>query len=357
MAGGYVDPRQRCLKFEVWPQWERLRWAAATGGPNRSLQDMRATYNLKPVTLMKAQAGYSRFLGFMDWAGLLDPDVAPETRVTSATANAFYEHMRAVGNRDHTIVSRFQELQTAMRVLVPQRNWAWLTNPDGWTLSASFLMERRPKQLHHSKTLREFGDWLIQNASQAANHQKACARVRDGIMVHILAYRAPRARSLEAMQVGRQIRKVGDHYRMILEHEDTKNEKHIECDLPASFTANIDRYLAHERAVLLGDEFHDAMWVDKDGKPMTALQIRSMMRDRTERHFGKAFGTHTFRYSLITTSKLEDPDHPGIGAAVLGITEAVANRHYDLGTQVSAANKYHEALAEERRRASQTDAI
>jgi len=51
-----------------------------------------------------------------------------------------------------------------------------------------------------------------------------------------------------------------------------------------------------------------------------------------------------------TTAPLADPAHPGVAAAVLGITGRMVEDHYNRATQADVAHRFQASLAKERAR-------
>ena len=60
------------------------------------------------------------------------------------------------------------------------------------------------------------------------------------------------------------------------------------------------------------------MWVADDGSTLELGGIAHMIWRASKKEFGKAFGTHQFRYELATALAEADPDNSGLAAAVLG---------------------------------------
>ncbi len=64
--------------------------------------------------------------------------------------------------------------------------------------------------------------------------------------------------------------------------------------------------------------------------------------------FGKAFGPHRFRHAMGTTAPVVDPAHPGVAAAILGISGRMVEKHYNLARQEDVARKFHASLRKNR---------
>ena len=134
----------------------------------------------------------------------------------------------------------------------------------------------------------------------------------------------------------------------MFEKKDVKNGRCIEYHAPAGLSAAITRYLEVERAELLSGQSHDWFWVDQYGEPLSADNISDMIQRQSKRSLGKAFGPHRFRHAMGTTAPLVDPAHPGVAAAIMGITGKMVEDHYNRATQADVAQRFHASLAKER---------
>ena len=117
---------------------------------------------------------------------------------------------------------------------------------------------------------------------------------------------------------------------------------------PASLSDAIERYITVEREELLAGKTHDWFWVNLYGGPMTVCAIKDMIRTRSRRDLGTAFGPHRFRHAMGTTAPLTDPAHPGVAAAILGISGPMVEKHYNLASQADVANVFHASLRKNR---------
>ncbi len=99
---------------------------------------------------------------------------------------------------------------------------------------------------------------------------------------------------------------------------------------------------------MLAGQNHDAFWLDKYGEPLSADNIGDMIQRKSKQAFGKGFGPHRFRHAMGTTAPLTDPAHPGVAAAILGISGHMVEDHYNRATQADVANQFHASLHKER---------
>jgi hypothetical protein len=70
-----------------------------------------------------------------------------------------------------------------------------------------------------------------------------------------------------------------------------------------------------------------------------------MIQRKSRQAFPEGFGPHRFRHALGTSAPLTDPAHPGVAAAILGLSGHMVELHYNRATQASVAGKFHLSLA------------
>jgi hypothetical protein len=304
------------------------------------------------TSLDKAGEGYGRWLGFLAWHGLLDPGAAPAERATADGVGAYVDELVALGNADHTVVGRLQELQIALRILAPGQDFGWVTRPGGVPVRQLLEMERRILPVHHSRKLYEWGMRMMERATTLSGAQRRRVALRDGLMIAILAARAPRLRSLAGMRLGRHLLREADgRWRLVLDESDIKTGRPLEYLLPDGLGPWVDRYVAVERAEWLRGRAMDAVWVNWRGEPLGIRGVEKRIRWWSAKEFGAAgnFGPHRFRHCLVTTGPAEDPEALDVTAPILGITPEVGRKHYDRGGAEAAAKRFHASLAAERR--------
>jgi integrase len=210
--------------------------------------------------------------------------------------------------------------------------------------------ERRQVDALDSAMLYAWGRDLMREALGREHPKVRAARYRDGLLIAILAALAPRARTIAATQIGRHIFRHGGGFWLAFTTKDVKNRRTIEYPLPLKLTPCIEHYMEAERATLLGTRRHDWFWVRRDSERLNEGDICSLIRYASKAKFVTAFGPHRFRHALATTAARFDPSNPGLAAAVLAISDAVIDAHYNLAKQEHAAQNYLKLIEEERRK-------
>lgn len=341
-----------CLPLAAWPEADRRLWLEAMVPGQRRFRLGPQPPEMPPATRRKTEGGYGRWLGFLAASGRLDPAAAPAARITEEAVAAWLDDLRAHGNADHTIVGRLEELKRAMAVLAPGHDFGWLTRPGGVPVRARLPMRRRALTVHHPRALFDWGLELVERARTLPGDDRRRVMLRDGVMIMLLAARAPRLRSLATLRLGVNMHREAEGWRIDLGEADIKTGRALSYGLPAALEAALDRYVEVERAEMLAGKVEDALWINWDGRQLRTRGVDKRIRWWSEKRFGKgaSFGPHRFRHCLATAAPIVDPQAPTIGASVLGITARTAQEAYDRGSRAAAATRFHAGLAEERAR-------
>jgi hypothetical protein len=339
------------VPFSDWPEPDRRLWLAATDPSRpRRFTETRPVDRLAAQTIAKARKGYSRWLGFLDGQALLDPGAMPTARVTPVLTAAWIDDLKARGNRDTTVIGRLSELWTAMRILAPGHDFGWLTRPGGVHIRARLSTQHRSFAIPHPRRLYDWGIRLMREAVGDTGPIRSRRLVRDGLIIAILAARAPRLRSLASLRLGVSVLRQDGGWLVDLGERDIKTGRPLAYPLPRSLGEWLDRYVETEQAELLAGRVEDALWIGRDGKALLPEQIAGIVRRQSISEFGGGgFGPHRFRHAIGTCGPIEDPEAPGVSASILGITARVHRLHYDRGQRAAAAGRFEETLRRSRR--------
>jgi len=299
---------------------------------------------LRPPTLCKISQGYGRWLAFLDSMEWLVPDQLPLARVTRARLRAYIQALRAMGNRDNTIIGRIGELHMAMKILAPGEDVAWIRKPFGVTVYATLSKRRRPMLVPDTGELFSWAVSIMDEAQVAAPTTQQLAAYRIGLFLGMLAARGRRLRSMALLRVGHELVRRDGRYHVTLMPDQVKTGDGDSFDLPDRLTLYMDHYLKVVRPTLLGDRTSDALWITRYGTPWDKGSIGVCIQRWTRRRFGVAFGPHRFRHALATTAVLRDPDHPGLASGVLATSPETLQKHYTLAGQVRAAKRFDQLL-------------
>ena len=342
--------KPRCLRLDLWPEADRTAWEQ-NQAPGNIFRTRAAPPPWSDSTIRKARKSYGVWLAFQmdqdDW----DPTEAPAARVIVPRLRALYWFLRDAGNSPITITGRFDDIRRALRLIAPERDWCFVRRPDGDAIRTLQPQTPRPKPLPPDAGV--LADWACQMMDEAMagpDGMEQWLRYRDGLFMAMLAWRARRLRSMSLLRPGYELRSGPEGFRIELTGDQVKTRRPDRFDLPDALTPYIRHYLAVVRPALLAGGTDTALWISRHGRKLSAKSLSERVRKWTGDRFGKAFGPHRFRHALSTTAVLTAPDDPMLAPSLLGISEAVVQRHYNLAKQVSAANTFANLIAERRER-------
>ena len=341
--------RPRCLRLEHWPAADREAWQRGLM-PGQIFRTRAAAPRWRPATILKARKSYGVWLSFLmaqdDW----DPAVAPAARVTRPRLRAYYWFLREAANRPMTLTGRFDDLARALRVLAPGEDWAWVRRPDGQAIRTLQPQTPRAKPLPPDTGVLAAWACEMMDTARAGSHEPAgWVRYRDGLFIALLAWRARRVGSMAQLRPGYELLAQPGGYRIELTAEQVKTHKPDRFDLPEALNGYIRHYLDVVRPALLAGRGSEALWIGQHGQPLGAKALAARVFHHTGQRFATRFGPHRFRHALSTTAVLSAPEYPGLAAALLGISEPVIDRHYNLAGQVALSNTFANQIAARRK--------
>ena len=355
MSGGRYAPakapERACLTLDRWPADDAARWRAACA-PGSLLDETageRARYSA--VTNEKDRKGYGRWLnhlGFHEPEALALPAGA---RITQARVEAYVARLEALAARPATILARLQELVAIVRIIAPDCDWA-LINRVAARVRARRSPERDKAVPVGSDDLLALGLALMDQAEEEGGLEGAL-RHRDGLMIAFLALLPLRRRNLADLVLGRSLVRHGETFVITFAGAETKTGEPLEFLWPQPLVKSLRRHLDHWRPLLAAREGRwtrphgDALWLSKDGSPLTQIALYDRIRARTREAFGQALNPHAFRHAAATMQAERDPARAHLAAPLLGHADyATTERHY-LHAQAAAVHRDFLAVLED----------
>jgi integrase len=340
MIGTPPIVRMGRLPLADWPTADAAVWTAASNplpGP------FSQTPKRSPATYRMYAQGYAGFLWHLRRQGQLDPGETPVERVTRERLAGYYEHLVQSGVADYTLVARFDTLRGALRLMYPDGDFTFITKPGKVSIRQMMPMDRRTRFVPDSRHAELWAEALFNEALTLADARQRQKQVRDAALIGIMASRAPRLRATAGMRMGRNVQCLGENWKLLFEEDLMKGGRSAhELPLSPRVAAIVARYIAVERHELLGEETHDFVWVSVHGGPLSEKGIDFMLRSRTKKHFGVAFGAHRFRTGLTTTQAQVDGKNMLGTSHILAHSPAVALKHYNRANTFEACRR-HEA--------------
>lgn len=353
----------RCWPVAEWPAPDQAAWAAALqSGDVLDPGGLAASW--APATRWMAANGYGRWLGWLDWHGLLDHSLPPEARITKERVAAYTSELSAT-TAPFSVQTRVCQLGNGMRAMAPQEDWNWILRGANRLRTVAVSVRDKRGRLQFPDRLAQLGMQTMAEADMSAVGRATwrAANYRDGLIIALLAHRPVRARNLTMIQCGRHLIQRNGGWWLVFQASETKTSQSYEMTFPVELAANLEHYLKRHRPVLLevgqrhGRPPTEALWISAVGQAMCYATISLQIRRRTEAAFGKPLSPHLFRDCAATSIAIADPEHVRMIMPVLGHTSlATSERYYNQAQTLEAGRRYQQTIAEIRQRMAKGDA-
>jgi integrase len=327
-----------------WPTAEREIWTQACVAAQR-LRPSGAAARMKASTRTSLVRAYGYLLEFCHRNGLLDQDAEAGAHVTPEIIDAFVHHLHGrVGSV--TRASYIGKIRRIAQILAPGRDRVWLGELEG---DLRYAARPRPKyhRIVSSERLLALGLVLIR-CGETSKHLTDLGRarlVRDGLMIALLALCPIRLRNLAELGLGRQLRRIGDTWWIILAAEETKTGRPDERPVSEIVGEAIERWLGHWRSV-----FHPSdvsFWPSIKGGSLAYTYVGHIITETTRRECGVAVNPHLFRDCAVYTVATHAGDRMGIASALLQHTDQrTTKKRYNRGAMFSAVGRYQQIVDE-----------
>jgi integrase len=341
-----------------WPSPDRTAWERACRPCDPFDRSVGRAMIWKESTRHIYRYDYGRWLAWLQQTGELDRRAAPADRVTEARVRAFYESLQDGGLAAYTIAGALMGLSRVLSVLAPNGDFRWIS-----------IASRR---LHgEAKPLKDLGDGLptieeilklayelMWEAEHGRFHLPTDRAImfRDGLIIALFTHRALRIANLSDIQIGTQLERQGDGWKLVFSATEMKGGRRFEAPWPEELVRALEHYIEVHRPVLLRQPVppptpSGALWISQGARPMDASNIRLRVQKWTAEELGVAVNPHDFRRLAATTIATEQPDNVGSVPYILAHSSlAMSEKHYNKAKQVDASLLYQEALAMTRRR-------
>jgi len=335
-------PNRIGLPIAVWPAADRAAWQRATSKLDYFSDDGVAA-RWREKSRNQASYAYGRWLA---WLQGKHPDALSGELASRVTPEHIRTYAAQLATRitPMSVAAELQHLWLAMKALAPTSDWAWLAK-----IQYRWAREARPRERRHRmvdpRRLLELGFRLMDSASDAELAPRERARqFRDGLLIALLVVVPLRRRSLTALQLDKQVRRIGNGFRITLAPEDTKAGHAVDFDVPTELTNYITRYLADYRPIFPGARTSKAMWLSSKPGVLGGEAIYDLVCRRTLAAFGVTVYPHLFRTITATTIAREAPDKIAIARDLLTHSKLDTTVQHYIQAQTVRAGRDHAAL-------------
>ena len=340
---GRRPPQQ--AKLTGWPDDLRAAWQRALALRSGPFQWQYRRFS--PETVRGYATCVTAFVRFLIGTGRLTPDGSVLDSLLPDCLNAYFIDQRARGRADFSILTSFKSLASALKLMFPEKDFKFITNPEGIPLRRALPMRRRDIFVPDARHNVFWAEQLFKSGLAIADPTCRRVQVRDAVIIGIFANRAPRLRAMSELRLGLHLQKKAGEWHLLQDDAIMKDRDMVlELPLGARISALVDRYIEVERRELLGDKTSDRVWIARYGEPLGKRTIADMIARRSFAQYGVSFGPHRFRTSLTTTRAIVGGDRPFDAALILGHSAAVSLAHYNRARNLEASRDHDARVSE-----------
>ena len=349
----FEDPLRRCLKVDKWPVLDQSMWYALFEPGDILDGTVGVSCNWSEETRDKYRKGYGRWLTYLITTEQLDGLVAPALRVTPERVSAYLAQLQTQVS-DWTTWGRLAELLAVANAFCADTDWSWLRR------FVRFLEANSQDSRNKYPRLRpatEIAAWAYTRMDELIINppdRDPASKFRDALMIALLiTCPAMRLGNLTMIRIGHHLMQTSEGFRLTFSRDETKTDKPMALPVPNSLSPYLDRYINHIRPQLIGDEEFDRLWITKYGQPMKGKTVYDRITKVTKRAFGVSISPHLFRDCAVTTVAIDDPEHIGIAAPILGHTDPrTTEKHYIQANSLVAGRRLRQSVDTLRRELS-----
>ena len=151
--------------------------------------------------------------------------------------------------------------------------------------------------------------------------------------------------NLTMIEIGRHLQKHDEAFHLYFMPDETKTDVHLSIPVPESLTPYLEYYLNVVRPELLSGSDSERLWITRYGAPMKDKTIFDRITKVTKRAFGVSINPHLFRDCAATTIAINDPEHVGTAAHVLGHNDhRTTEKHYIQANSLVAGRRLRKSV-------------
>ncbi len=342
----HEDPTRRCLTVDQWPIPDRIAWEAAMMPGDILDGTVGPGFHWSEQTREKYRKGYGRWLTFLIVNDLFVEHTPPHERVTPDRVSSYIEQLREQDVGSWTIWGRSAELLAAIKAIAPDQDFDWLRRVVRHYENGT--VDRRNK-LARLQPVNRILSWSIDRMDEITANpplRNTAVKFRDALAVGFLAACPIRLGNLVMMRIDQHLIRSKDGYRVRFTAEETKTGHPFSAPVADSLATYLDLFFDEHRPQLLSGGESSNVWITQYGQPMRSKNMHAAITRTTERAFGTSINPHLFRDCAATFVALEDPDHVGIAAPILGhIDPRATEKHYIQANQIVAGRRIRQSVA------------
>ena len=338
------------LLYKDWPLADRLLWERAFCNDDPFAEASGA--RLAKASQERCMWAWRRFLGFLAIHEPAALEVALNERLTIERIRPFVRHL-AQTNAPNSVASVVEALYTAVRAMMPDRDWSWLKATKA-RLHAAVPAHSPAKPVITSQQLLDLGLRLMDESKPEPGtpiSMHDAVHYRDGLMVAVLAFIPIRPRNFASLMIDRQVVRVADRWFVIIPREETKTGTPIEFQIPELLEPYLATYLEVARPRILRRVPCAALWLSRvRGGALSQVGLVKIFQ-RLSSRLGIRISPHDARDAAATTWAISAPDQISVARDLLAHSDLrTTTKHYNRARGIEASRAYSQVIARMRRK-------
>ncbi len=360
------------MPLGAWPQPDQAAWNSAIRMPAFP-EPLTPGAAWRPASRRSAMGAYGRLLAWMAGQGIDLDTEAPAVRITRDRLRSYVAFLEANGCAPMTVASYLGVLCMAVKAMFPDIDWTWLVTAQKRLQVRAVPSRAKHETLVPADQLVAFALELIAAAGMKLDNgaddgppsraRVAAARdFRDGLIIGLLALRAPREANLLGIEIGQQLQWQGGRPLLRFPGSETKNHRALLSSWPAELVPALDRYLQQVRTILLAAPVRpdprrapcppgQRLWLAQGGTPLTPGGLAKLLKRHIPARFGIRLSTHRFRDCSATTIAGGDAGQVAAASGLLGHQSPHATSRYIAASSAQAAEHHQTLIASLRKEA------
>lgn len=338
-----LDPSRATLPFAQWPAGDRLAWeqAIATGDP---LEDEGPAAHWAPRTKQTNLQHYGRWLGWLLWRDILDPNATPTARVTRELVGAYNRHLSSIV-APRTRLSMLVGLKVMMQAMAPRQSWRWLQDTCNRIQRTAKPKTDKRGRVRPSCEISAAALAELRRLPAPIETLTEAIRYRDALMLALMVARPLRKMNVAALTLGQHLRKIGSAWLITLAANETKTKQPIEYWFPDHLLGWLERYLSEVRPLFPGAAESKCLWLNQYGPDLGSQFVYFSVTRLTKRLLGGPLNPHLLRDCAASSLAMESADLARAAAPLLGHRHfSTTERYYIQANNLEASRRLNMTL-------------
>lgn len=342
------------LPFRNWPADWQMRWTdAITPAVDIFADDGLGGY-WAPDTQIVIRKRLEMLFGYVSRNGLLGPGLPLGALLTEEVLRPWINSLRKRRIAATTLYGYVRDVRLGICAMDPDVDDRFARMVARRLESRALPARDKTSSLIHPRKIFDAGHSRAARVGVDEYEKEDVRAVQygDGVAMMIVAASLIRLKNLVEIRIGRELQRIGDHYRLSYPANQMKSRRPFAVDLPTSLTPCLERYIERHRRQLLQGRSSEHLFISCYRGQISRQTMHIRFKAAMAVELGVELSPHRVRDLAVTHLAIEHPDKITIAPELLNhAKERTSRDHYNQADQLSAGRDYNSAMNELRRAA------